>query len=149
MKHFVTYLSILFFVFTATCYGQAEKTKLLKAKATELTDYIYSTTENLREEDRHFIEEASYDYLNDLVKLMEKDMDRSSSKFQSQLNYLNTSLAKEVALSMNTLIGNRRRGASNVGKTDVKTQRFRKKVVEIMDDLDVEIPKWKNGKKKK
>jgi len=83
----------------SSAYAEDEKTELLKKKSIELTDFVYSEIE-LHQEDRRYIEDDSYAYLKGLVKLLEKDLDRSTSKFQFQLEYLNKVYIQDVSKSI-------------------------------------------------
>ena len=100
-------LALLFITLVSAVYAEDDKTELLKKKSIELTDFVYSEVKNLHPEDREYIEEESYIYLKDLVKLLEKDLDRSTSKFQFQFDYLNKTYTQTVSKS---IIGGRSNG---------------------------------------
>lgn len=74
---------------------------------------------------------------------MKKGYERNTSKFNSELNYLVRSLATDVHRSMQHKRNETKRPiASNFAQ-------FRKKTMDILNELEVEMPPAKRRKKKK
>jgi len=144
-------LFALLFILTTTVYAQDAKTETIKEKSIELTDYLYSKMENLHPESREYLELDAQDYLTDLIALLRKDLDRSSTKYKTQLEYLNHTFYKNISESR---VGRNlnKRGRNANGKKKESNESFRSelkgKILELIKDLDLEIPKWERRKKK-